>query len=524
MPAKSDIRKPADAKRAPAKPAYAKGENAKWFEQTNPLRNLTVDRAASIYDWARQGNYADLHWLYNEIEQAFPVLFVCAERRASSLAQLDWLIRKADDKRSGRKWDDVLATEQQAFLAEAFGACESLYDGLDRLGTAFFRGFAHCRPEFSADLTALDALVPLDGWNFCRDFAGRWYWNPEASRAVPESFAPVPDGELCSLSVSRHIDYPALNVSIRQALGEKKYGQFLEAYGVPPCMIIMPEFANKTEEDAYMAAAAKVAAGGSGALPYGSTVSYANEARGTNPFTEYFAHQERLIVLMATGGLLTSLAESGSGTLAGGAHQKSFDAIVARDSRFVAQAVNRSAAKRLLAARFPGRPALAYFDFETDPPPGSAEILDDAAKAVTAGYRIARADLEERTGYTLEDVPASSPSTPPSSFSTQPSTFLNKAAELLSDAKGNRLADASREAVLKALDADLQPLRDRIATALQAPDDKLQGELDKVLADIPAVFAQASASGQLDKALEETLTAALFNGFASEAAKRKLPK
>jgi hypothetical protein len=523
MPAKSDIRKSADAvKRSPSKPSYAKSENAKWFEQLNPLRSLTIARAAEIYDWARQGNYADLQWLYNEIEQAFPVLFVCAERRASSLSQLDWLVRKSDDKRSGRKWDDVLSEEQQAFLTEAFGACDNLYDGLARLGTAFFRGFAHCRPEFSSDLLSLDALVPLDGWNFCRDFNGRWYWNPDASRSAPEQFAPIPDGELCTLSVSRHIDYPALNVSIRQALGEKKYGQFLEAYGVPPCMIIMPEFANKTEEDTYMAAAAKVAAGGSGALPYGSTVNYATEARGTNPFLDYFAHQEKLIVLMATGGLLTSLAESGSGTLAGGAHQQSFDAIVSRDSRFVAQAVNRSVSKRLLSARFPGKPALAYFDFETDPPPGSSEILDDAAKAVLAGYRIERSDLEERTGYTLVDIPPSSPS-PTSNLLPTTSSFLNKAADLLADSKGGKLAEASRASVLKALDADLQPLRERLAKALQSPDSSLQAELDKVLADLPAVFAKISASGQLDKALEDSLTAALFNGFAAEAAKRKLP-
>ncbi len=87
-----------------------------------------------------------------------------------------------------------------------------------------------------------------------------------------------------------------------------------------------------------------------------------------------------------------------------------------------------------------------------------------------------------------------------------------------------KLSASAREAILKALDADLQPLRDRIAQALQAPDDKLQDELQKVLADIPGeIFAKVAASGKLDAALADTITASLFNGLAAEAAKRSTP-
>ena len=75
--------------------------------------------------------------------------------------------------------------------------------------------------------------------------------------------------------------------------------------------------------------------------------------------------------------------------------------------------------------------------------------------------------------------------------------------------------------MLKALDADLQPMRERIAQALREPDDKLEAALQAAVSDLPALFAKVSESGRLDKVLEETLTASVFNGLAEQAAKRK---
>lgn len=98
----------------------------------------------------------------------------------------------------------------------------------------------------------------------------------------------------------------------------------------------------------------------------------------------------------------------------------------------------------------------------------------------------------------------------------------DKAAAILSAKRNAALSDSAREAILKALDADLQPLRDALANALQAPDDQLQAELQKVLEDIPGkISAAVAASGQLDAGLADTITASLFNGFAEQAAQRK---
>jgi len=379
---------------------FEKSDMGLWAETLNPLRGLTAQRAADIFDRARRGIYAELAWLYQEIEASDPTLFVCTERREAAAGACDWRVTLANPERTAG-FEETLAKEQQDFLSAAFGRAGDEIGALaEHLGRAFFRGFAHARPVWEADGVA--GFEPLDAWNFARDpSTGQWWWNPDATYCANDNFQEIPEGELVTLERSRHIDYPALAVCIRAALGEKKWGVFLERYGIPPVTVIMPEFADKSEEPAYMAAAEALARAGSGALPFGSQVSYATEARGTNPFSEFLRHQQELTVLLATGGLLTTLTAPGSGTLAGEAHLDTWRAVVARDIRAVARAVNRTVTRRLLAARFPGRPVLARFEFDPDPAPSADEVFETAAKAKSAGYLVVQADLEERTGYKL---------------------------------------------------------------------------------------------------------------------------
>lgn len=383
-----------------------------FLESYNPLRGLTIRRAQMIFDAARRGNDVRLQWIYENIEQSDPTLMICAERRASALVDLDWTIRpKAAARAKG--FDQTLADEQAAFLEQAYGQAEerNLFPAIERLASAFFRGHAHVRPLWSADGLGLAGFELLNAWNLCRDIvSGLWHWNPSASETLDfGSLEPVPEGEIVTLVRTRHIDYPAMPIFLRNALGEKAWGRFLERYGIPPVIITMPPDMDPARVSEYCAAATQVADGGSGALPAGSLVSYAHEARGTDPFTAFLDHQQRLIVLMATGGMLTSLTgATGIGQGATDAHEETWRTIVRRDAAAVATALNRTVTDALLDRAFPGRPHLAAFDFETEPAPGPAEVFDLAAKAVQAGWRVTQAELQERTGYALEPAAAGS--------------------------------------------------------------------------------------------------------------------
>ena len=189
-----------------------------FIESYNPLRGLTIRRAQMIFDAARRGNDVRLQWIYENIEQSDPTLMICAERRASALVDLDWTIRpKAAARAKG--FDQTLADEQATFLEQAYGQAEeeNLFPAIERLASAFFRGYAHVRPLWSDDGLGLAGFELLNAWNLCRDLVtGLWHWNPSAAETLDfGSLDPVPEGEIVTLVRTRHIDYPAMRTMRR---------------------------------------------------------------------------------------------------------------------------------------------------------------------------------------------------------------------------------------------------------------------------------------------------------------------
>lgn len=376
-----------------------------WLTATNPLTGLSITSAQSLFDCARRGDTRQLHWLYNEMEAAMPVLMVCAERRSAALSNIDWQIHTRKPTRA-RGWDKNLAAEQSACLEQAFGDAEvtNLSDAVEHLSQAFFRGFAHISPLWTADKQSLRGFDLLPGWAFSRrrgEAGTEWIWHTNTQ----DTGEPIPPGELCSLTRTRHVDYPAMAICLRMALGESKWGQFLERYGIPPVIIIMPPDIDPNLDSVYREAAEKVADGGSGALPHLSTVNYAADSRGLDPFSDFLQHQNEMLVLMATGGLLTSLTgATGIGDGTSNAHEATWDSIVGRDAVVVGDGINRGCATPILNAAFPGQPHLAQFVLERTEAPTADEVFEAAGKARVAGYVVNQAQLEERSGYKLERV------------------------------------------------------------------------------------------------------------------------
>jgi len=512
-------------------------EAAAWIEATNPLRGMTLQRAVALYDSARHGDTVHLQWLYQEIESADPTLMVCADRRGGALVTLDWSIRTRKPARV-RGWDDGLAAEQTALLEAEFGRADmaNLTDAVEHLASAMFRGFSHVAPLYTADGRGLEGFEVLDHWNFRRDIAtGAWLWNPNGYAYERVTLDAIPRDELASVVRSRHIDYPALSIYLRSALGEKAWGQFLERYGIPPVIIVMPPDIPAEKEALYLAAAEDVAKGASGALPNGASANYATEARGTDPFSVFLDHQQKLVVLMATGGLATSLEMAqglGSGT--SDAHSDTWRAVWLKDSVVIADALNRGVTRLLLDRNFPGRAHLAYFAFDAEPARAPGEIFDDAGKARTAGYTIDRAQLEEKTGYTLapyEPAAAAFPALAAPLRSPNASAITQDAGKPVAKPLQNartpedgktpaktqpppQNANAGLlEQAAKSLSADLKPVGDRVAALLALPEAERADAARALAAELPdllpadpemaAVFEEALAEAFATQAQEE---------------------
>lgn len=383
-------------------------------ETINPLWNIDERRAQMIFDFARSGNYAWLQYIYNEIEERDPTLLVCVTRRTSALAELDWRVVRANSKLY-RNADDGLVKEQIQSVEEAVAKVDNLPDALEHLALSAFRGYSMIAPihDVTGDVKHFDLI---DSWNLCFDKGGQsWYFNPSGSAFslpgniglsngyIPKELQYIPPDQACVVTRNRPIDWPALMIYLRAAVGERDWGRFLETYGLPPVIITMPEFTSKEDEDLYVAAAESVFEGRSGVVPFGSQVNYASESRGTNPFTEFIEHQMKLVVLMSTGGTLASLAESGSGTLAGDAQQDEWLRIIRADKRIVSNCLNKQFCEQILKSHkdFKGKPILVEFQLDSDPQPTAKEVAELAATLSSAGFEMDAEELSQITGFKI---------------------------------------------------------------------------------------------------------------------------
>ena len=488
---------------------FEKSAEALELERLNPLRGVDEWRLGQIFDDARDGIYADLAWLYNEIEGVEPALLACCDMRESAASECGWLIKTADAKRV-RGFDQSLAEDQRDTLLAAFGAVDDdLAELAGHLTGAFFRGAAHARPLWNAD-GSLAGFQHLDLWNFALDkMTGLWYWNADASRDE-RSFQVIPPGELVTLCATRHVDHAALPIFIRAALGAKRYGVWLDRFGIPPVGIIMPPTAEKGDQAAYMDLARKFARGGSGILPNASQVVYGTEARSVCPFTDFIRFQQQQIYTVGIGRVQSGETDAANlGGNAAGVVESSFQRIVRRDARRIARAVNDAVTSKILARLFPGRPVLAQFAWDTETKRTSREVLEDAGIARNAGLQIDLDQLQALTGYTLSKAPETPVQGPISGLNakTPDKTPLQNAekplqnAPIPADGQGDEKSPGASEGVLEAFAKDTSKAAEAVKTLLADPTpekaEKLLADLPNLLPDDPAlaaVIAEAMAA------------------------------
>ena len=373
-----------------------------WIERTNPLDGLSIREAQAVFDAARGGDTQRLHWIFQEVERTDPTLTTCVERRTAALAGLPW---SATVRASA---DPVLAAEQRDAVERLVGGIDNFDETVEHLDLAFFRGFAYAQPVWEADGTVRTVALP-ESWRFLeRD--GRLYYNPACDGFSPNAEEVTAQAGLVGVRRTRAIDYPALSVHIRAAVGERGWGRFLERIALPKPAVTMAPNATDDDRAGYLEAAESVEDGRVSVWPNGTAIAdFMGGSRGQDPFSAFIRHQEETVVRMATGGTLGSIAEAGSGTLAGGAQADVWREIVARDAVVVGAALMRSLVRPYLERAFPGRPAAVDFGFDAEKRLGAKECAEVAATLRAAGWRVDRAELEEATGFTLSEDPGTPP-------------------------------------------------------------------------------------------------------------------
>ena len=383
-----------------------------WRDKYNPLRGLSLPKLVSLLEAGERGAYADLQWFYHYMERSDAMIHAVIQRRRAALLACDWDIRlcppeageariqKSESRIQKKTGDQILAEEQAAFLREAYDRVENFRDAVSFLFSGFFRGFAHLEKNFES-AGMVTRLEPVEQWFWVRDgLFGSWEYNQNAMSGVGRG-VPV-DYENFLVFETMPLNRILASLYFRKNLNQKDWDSFLEVYGIPSIFLIGPPNTPETKEAEYHKVAQEIMSDGRGYLPYGSDVKYVNGGGNKPPYLEHIDYIDRQITLTATGGLLTMLAEAGSGTLAGNAHADTFLQIARSDAALLSGLFQEQFDTPLLREYFPGQPILAYFEFAPPAADEVSRVVKDAVELAKAGFRMDVEELSEKTGYRLE--------------------------------------------------------------------------------------------------------------------------
>ena len=367
-----------------------------WRDSYNPLRSLTIARAVHLLEDGERGAFADLQWTYRYIEMQDATLGALVERRTSAIQEMDWDIKLSSKIPKGK---EAVAKIQYDALYAGYNKVSNLSASFESLAMASFRGFARLEKITDGNGDIIE-LATVDQWFWVRrGLYGDWQLNPESTFGTCVG-QDVPEPRFISREVSRPINRVALVAFVRKSLSQKDWDGFIEAYGIPAVFIIMPDDVPVDKSDEYLEMADQVTSDARGVLPAGSNVKTVdNGARGVNPFKDHIAYQDEQVVLRGTGGKLTMLAESGSGTLGGSVHAETFKAIARAEAAEISEILRKCIDADIIERVTPGEPAYAYFELAANEEMDPAQVVKDLTLLERAGLETDEKWIEEKTGY-----------------------------------------------------------------------------------------------------------------------------
>lgn len=383
-----------------------------WRERYNPFKGLTMRRLAELLEEGDRGEFINLQWLLRKMERRNATVRACNQRMQSEVKKLEWTVKIPSELPKG--YSEAQAKKQQEFLLERYNAIDNLTEANAFLVGAEFKGFAHCEKHYGADGYPVH-LEPVPQWHWWKKgFYGAWHFDQTANGNTQTGDEIKPENFLI-----HEVENPwyeiALICALREVLGSRDFEAYVKDYGVPWFFIISPPGTDQNKADQFQSVADEVVGDGRGVLPHGSSVQ--GPPAGSNSqsgiFTEFLAEQRKSIVLAATGGMLTMLTESGSGTLAGGAHQEAWENIVGGAAQSVAEVFQEQFDKPFLQEKFPGQPPLCYFSLAyPEATEERKDVVTDIKTLHDAGYNVTRENVEELTGFELEEKQEPDPAKP----------------------------------------------------------------------------------------------------------------
>lgn len=391
-----------------------------WREQYNPLSDLTPQRAVELYQAWRDGRYADVQLCWDALEEYDDILGTLVEKRVGALSEMDIQVKIAADVSDDNPELKAQAEAQKQVISDLYNRVVNIREAVEFLALASFRGYAHLEIFQSGDDIQ---LLPVDQWFWARlRRRGEWYYNPDANPSLGDLHEVDMSGVIVR-TVARPIDIVAMFAITVKAHAEAGWDGFIDVFGNPALFFEYPPDTDDDQADLYDELINNILGDGRGSYPNGGKITpVETSAQGGITFQERADWANKKMVYKATGGLLTVMAESGTGTLAGSAHMDAFTALGRRDARDISECLNRQLTDRMLSLKFPGQRKLVYVTLEDAATEDVGAQVTNIVQLATAGYRVSDDTVSEITGmdvttsemgFPLAQNPAPAPLLPP---------------------------------------------------------------------------------------------------------------
>lgn len=373
-------------------------ERDRWLDNTNPLDFLSVDVVRRAQNEATRGAYAQIQWLWEQLEPADSILATCVERRLGALKRIPWDIRKKEGLSDA---EDLLAEAQLRTVQDVANAIENLDEGIEALAQASFRHYRHIQLLETEDGSL--RLNVTENWNWARDgYAGAWQWNPAATYGLTRGMPlPVDPDSIITRVCPRPIDQPAMMLCLDRKNAKAQWLVYNGRYGTPPVFAIMPNGVDDAMRQEYIKFAMQCVSNAAGVLPAGSDVKTVTPGTGgPDTFSRLIDLSTQELVLRATGGLMTMLTAPGAGTntATGSAHQDAFDELAAHEAEQIANLMQARLFAPVLEQWHPGQPQLVEIVMRRPDSDNATGSVANIAQLAAAGYRTPDTQVAELTG------------------------------------------------------------------------------------------------------------------------------
>ena len=474
--------------------------------QINPIRGLNPATLAAMLDDSLRGVHADLQWTYAFLERREPMLRAVKERRLSALSRCTWSV-EVDEKCHEDAGLETLADAQKTELEDLIAGIVNITEATRFLSLATFRGFAHLERVFKD--RRLVRLEPVEQWYWCQQYPSlAWLYNKDALATQR--------GEQINLNrfVIREVTDPvneAIAIEfLRKKAGQSDWDSFNETFGIPNIFLTAPENADQAWYERNQSTLERIVAGGRGCLPPGCTLNISEIANGSGAqFENRLKYSDSMIVVCATGGKLTMLADASTGIGKGPSeeHADVFDEIVASEAEDIAEVMQRTIGKKRLDMAFPGQPHLAYLSLSNPAMRVSLTGAQAVSTAKSAGFKIEPEIASEAIGMPLEEGEEIETEGAPMPGQEQPDE--------------DETAVTNRQAIAEAFTGiasrNLQRFVHRITQAMEDPsDESRKARLARIRDEFPEMLRTLNRETKLAEFLEDIMGTEFLNGLAGK--------